>query len=38
VAAGKDIPVNPDVDGLLPTILFRSVFISYADRFAVIEL
>jgi predicted aspartyl protease len=37
VAAGKDIPVNPDVDGVIPTILFRSVFISYADRFAVIE-
>jgi hypothetical protein len=37
VAAGKEIPVKPDVDGVLPTILFRSVFISYADRFAVIE-
>jgi hypothetical protein len=37
VAAGREIPVKPDVDGLLPTILFRSVFISYADRFVVIE-
>ncbi len=37
VAPGKEIPVKPDVDGVLPTILFRSVFLSYADRFVVIE-
>jgi Aspartyl protease len=34
---GKDIPVKPDVDGLLPTSLFRSVFISYTNRFAILE-
>jgi hypothetical protein len=37
VAAGKEIPVKPDVDGVLPTALFRSAFISYADRFAVLQ-
>jgi hypothetical protein len=37
VAAGKEIPVKPDVDGVLPTILFRSAFISYADHFAVLQ-
>jgi hypothetical protein len=37
VASGREIPVKPDVDGVLPTILFRSAFISYADRFAVLE-
>ena len=37
VAAGKEIPVKPDVDGVLPTALFRSVFISYADHVAVLE-
>jgi len=37
VGASKDIPVKPDVDGVLPTILFRSVFMSYADRFAVLN-
>ena len=37
LAAGRDIPVKPDVDGVLPTSLFRSVFISYADHFAVLE-
>jgi hypothetical protein len=37
VAAGKEIPVKPDVDGVLPTALFRRAFISYADRFAVLE-
>jgi hypothetical protein len=36
-ASGREIPVKPDVDGVLPTILFRSAFISYADRFAVIQ-
>jgi len=37
VAAGKEIPVKPDVDGVLPTSLFRNVFISYADHFAILE-
>jgi Aspartyl protease len=37
VAAGKEIPVKPDVDGVLPTALFRRAFISYANRFAVLE-
>jgi hypothetical protein len=37
VAAGKDIPVKPDVDGVLPTALFRSVFISCADHFVVLQ-
>jgi predicted aspartyl protease len=37
VAAGKEIPVKPDVDGVLPTALFRSAFLSYADGFAVLE-
>jgi Aspartyl protease len=37
VAAAKNIPVKPDVDGLLPTALFRSAFISYADHFAVLQ-
>jgi hypothetical protein len=26
-----------EVDGLLPTVLFRRVYISYADRFVVLE-
>jgi Aspartyl protease len=33
---GKDVP-KVEVDGLLPTVLFRRVYISYADRFAVLE-
>jgi hypothetical protein len=33
---GKDVP-KVEVDGLLPTVLLRSVFISYADRFVVLE-
>jgi len=37
VAAGKEIPVKPDVDGVLPTVLFRSAFISYSDHFAVLD-
>ena len=37
VTAGKEIPVKPDVDGVLPTMLFRSVLISYADHFAVLD-
>jgi hypothetical protein len=36
IGAGKDIPVKPDIDGVLPTILFRRALISYADRFAVL--
>jgi hypothetical protein len=35
-AARKDIP-KVEVDGLLPTALFRRVFISYADRFVILE-
>jgi hypothetical protein len=35
-AARKDIP-RLEVDGLLPTALFRRVYISYADRFVVLE-
>jgi predicted aspartyl protease len=37
VSAGKEIQVKPDVDGVLPTALFRSAFISYADHFAVLQ-
>jgi hypothetical protein len=33
---GKDIP-KVEVDGLLPTALFQRVYISYADRFVVLE-
>jgi len=33
---GKDVP-KVGVDGLLPTVLFRRVYISYADRFVVLE-
>jgi hypothetical protein len=33
---GKDVP-KVAVDGLLPTVLFRRVYISYADRFVVLE-
>jgi hypothetical protein len=35
-AARKDIP-RVEVDGLLPTALFRRIYISYADRFVVLE-
>ena len=35
-AAGKDVP-KLGVDGLLPTALFRRIYISYADRFVVLE-
>jgi hypothetical protein len=35
-ARRKDIP-KIDVDGLLPTALFRRLFISYVDRFVVLE-
>ncbi len=37
IAAGREIPVKPDVDGLLPTILFRRAFVSYTDQFAILE-
>ena len=33
---GKDVP-RVGVDGLLPTSLFRRVYISYSDRFVVLE-
>ena len=33
---GNDVP-KIGVDGLLPTVLFRRVYISYADRFVVLE-
>jgi aspartyl protease len=36
VANGRDIPAH-EVDGLLTTGLFRSVFISYADHFVVLD-
>jgi hypothetical protein len=35
-ATRKDIP-KVEVDGLLPTALFRRVYINYADRFVVLE-
>lgn len=35
--AGRTIGQKPDVDGVLPAALFRTVFISYADRFAVLQ-
>lgn len=34
--ARRDIP-KVEVDGLLPTAIFRCVYISYADRFVVLE-
>ena len=36
VAGDQDIP-DAGIDGVLPTALFRRAFISYADRFAVLE-
>ena len=33
---GRDVP-KVGVDGLLPTVIFRRVYISYADRFVVLE-
>ncbi len=36
VATGKDVP-KVEVDGLLPTILFERIFISYADHYAVLD-
>jgi hypothetical protein len=35
-ATRKDIP-KVEVDGLLPTVFFRRLYISYADRFVVLE-
>jgi hypothetical protein len=35
-ARRNDVP-KVDVDGLLPTALFRRVYISYSERFVVIE-
>jgi hypothetical protein len=35
-AASRDTP-KVNVDGLLPTALFRSIYISYADRFVILE-
>jgi hypothetical protein len=35
-AVRKDIP-KVEVDGLLPTAIFRLVYISYADHFVVLE-
>ena len=35
-ATTKDIP-KVEVDGLLPTAIFRRVYISYADRFVILE-
>jgi hypothetical protein len=35
-ATGKDVP-RLEADGLLPTALFRRVYISYASRFVVLE-
>jgi hypothetical protein len=36
LAAAKDVS-KAKVDGLLPTALFRRVYISYSDRFVVLE-
>jgi hypothetical protein len=36
LAARKDIP-KVEIDGLLPTAIFRRLYISYADRFVVLE-
>lgn len=36
LSPGKDIP-DSEIDGVLPTALFERAFISYADRFAVLE-
>ena len=33
---GRNVPAG-EVDGLLPTSLFRSMYISYADRYVVLE-
>lgn len=36
VSTRNDVP-KVEVDGLLPTVLFKSLYISYADRFVVLE-
>ena len=36
VAGDQDIP-DAEIDGVLPTALFRSAFISYAGRYVVLE-
>jgi len=36
LATGKEVP-KVEVEGLLPTALFRSVYISYSDRFVILE-
>ncbi|HMD21690.1 MAG TPA: aspartyl protease family protein [Alloacidobacterium sp.] len=36
VAPGKNVP-DAGMDGVLPTALFRSIFISYTDHFAVLD-
>jgi hypothetical protein len=36
ILAAKDVP-KAKVDGLLPTALSRRVFVSYADRFVVLD-
>lgn len=36
VSSGKNDLMKPDVDGVLPTALFRRTFISYADHFVVL--
>ena len=35
-ATRKDVP-KVEVDGLLPTVFFRRLYISYADRFVILE-
>lgn len=37
IGTGDDIP-EIDIDGVLPTALFRRVYISYANNFAVVDL
>jgi hypothetical protein len=37
LSSGRTDAPNAGVDGLLATGLFRSIYISYADRFVVVE-
>lgn len=37
VRSGRDAPRKLDVDGVLPTALFRRVFLSYKDHFALLD-
>ena len=37
VTDAKDSRARQQIDGVLPTSLFARVFISYADRFAVLD-